>query len=194
MELFLAHGVQAVTIDQIAARAGVAKAGFYRYFRGKAELVEAVVEPVAESFRAAFARCAEELLALPSGRSPAGAYRTLAESLAAVVLSHPEVVRLYLHEARGPADGAGAPFVRLGQELLEGATRLSELALRAGLTRADPPRVGAVMVVGAAELLVARMLAGDDLGDPLELPPKLVSLLLDGLRAAGASHGAGFHQ
>ena len=37
---------EAVTIDEVAREAGMAKGNFYRYFRDKADLVEAVIEPV----------------------------------------------------------------------------------------------------------------------------------------------------
>jgi hypothetical protein len=39
--------------------------------------------------------------------------------------------------------------------------------------------------VGASELIVARLFAGDDVGPVLEMPGELVSLVLDGVRAPG---------
>jgi hypothetical protein len=42
------------------------------------------------------------------------------------------------------------------------------------------------VVVGASELIVARLFAGDDVGPILEMPQELVALVLDGVRARGA--------
>ena len=39
-QLFVEQGVDATTIDDIVGRAGVAKGTFYRYFEGKAEILE----------------------------------------------------------------------------------------------------------------------------------------------------------
>src|SRR5687767_14548749 len=47
LRLFLRHGVEAVTVEQIVDEAGVAKGSFYRYFGDKADLVEALFAPVA---------------------------------------------------------------------------------------------------------------------------------------------------
>ncbi|MFA9471265.1 MAG: helix-turn-helix domain-containing protein, partial [Deltaproteobacteria bacterium] len=49
LSLFLERGIEAVTIDEVAREAGMAKGNFYRYFRDKADLVEAVIEPVAST-------------------------------------------------------------------------------------------------------------------------------------------------
>ena len=45
--LFLSHGLEAVTIDDITRQAGVAKGSFYRYFEDKAALVRVLFEEVA---------------------------------------------------------------------------------------------------------------------------------------------------
>ncbi|HEU4535257.1 MAG TPA: hypothetical protein VFS00_14110, partial [Polyangiaceae bacterium] len=58
-------------------------------------------------------------------------------------------------------------------------------AMRHGLVRPVGARLSAVTVVGAVELLVARGLAGDDLGPPDEVPGRLIALVLDGVRARG---------
>ncbi|MBT2209394.1 TetR/AcrR family transcriptional regulator [Actinomadura sp. NEAU-AAG7] len=42
-ELLVEHGYQGLSIDRVAARAGVGKAGIYRRWRSKAEMVFAVV-------------------------------------------------------------------------------------------------------------------------------------------------------
>jgi AcrR family transcriptional regulator len=182
LALFLQYGVEAVTIDQIVDGARTAKGSFYRYFRDKTDLVASLVKPVRDEVGQAFDRC-EALLANASSGSFAQTYEALAQDLIRVVLQYPDVIRLYLHEARGPKNGARAPIVELAEEVLAGATRLSEVAHAHGLVRGVVGRLSAIVVVGASELIVARLFAGDDVGPVLEMPGALVSLVLDGVRA-----------
>lgn len=187
LALFLQYGVEAVTIDQIVDGARTAKGSFYRYFRDKTDLVASLVEPVRVDVRAGFSRCAEGLRAASRGGDVAKPYEGLAQDLIRVVLQYPDVVRLYLHESRGPKNGARAPIVELAEQVLDGATELSNIAHGLGLVRGMVGRLSAIVVVGAAELIVARLFAGDDVGPVLEMPGELVSLVLDGVRAKAAS-------
>ena len=106
----LERGVLAVTVDEIAAAAGVAKGSFYRYFDAKEQLVEALLRPLSDRLDAlavgadraiGIATTEDELLA---------AYRTLADGLQSVLLAHPRMVLLYLQESRGPAQGDRGPI------------------------------------------------------------------------------------
>lgn len=54
LELFYRGGVQAVGIDTIAERSGVAKVTLYRHFPTKAELVSAVLEAADAGYLAAY--------------------------------------------------------------------------------------------------------------------------------------------
>src|SRR5262245_44897396 len=57
LDLFLEHGIPAVTIDQIVARAGVGKGSFYRYFRDKEELSVALFASLVDGVTGAFTAC-----------------------------------------------------------------------------------------------------------------------------------------
>jgi AcrR family transcriptional regulator len=181
--LFLQYGVEAVTIDQIVEGARTAKGSFYRYFRDKTDLVASLVAPMRRDVRAAFERCADALRLASQGGDVAKPYEALAQDLIRVVLQYPDVVRLYLHESRGPKNGARGPIVELAEEVLDGATELSNIAHSLGLVRGLVGRLSAIVVVGASELIVARLFAGDDVGPILEMPQELVALVLDGVRA-----------
>ena len=50
------------------------------------------------------------------------------------------------------------------------------------LLRPFQAEISALAVVGAGERLLAAVLAGEDVGDPLLLPMSITSLILDGLR------------
>jgi AcrR family transcriptional regulator len=182
LRLFLELGIEAVTIDQIVDAAQTAKGSFYRYFKDKTDLVQAIITPALDDVRAAFDRCADGLRKETSADKLTMVYQVLGEDLFRVVLSHPDEVRLYLHESRGPASGARLPVVKMAVEVLERAAQLSAIAREQGFVRPMPGRLAAVVVVGAAELLLSRIFAGDEVSPILEMPQNLVSLVLDGVR------------
>jgi len=183
LRLFLQYGVEAVTIDQIVDGAQTAKGSFYRYFRDKSDLVEAVVAPIANEVRESFDRCAAALRSEESATDLPRHYQVLGEDLFRIVLQYPEVVRLYLHEARGPKSGARVPIVKLAEDVLDRATLLSDVAREQGFLRPLAGRLSAIVVVGAVDLLLTRLFAGDDITPVMEMPSKLVELVLDGVRA-----------
>ena len=47
--LFLAHGFESVSVDQIVAAAEIARSSFYRFFRGRDEVLASIIRPVFES-------------------------------------------------------------------------------------------------------------------------------------------------
>jgi AcrR family transcriptional regulator len=185
LALFLEHGIEAVTIEQVTRRAGVAKGSFYRSFEDKSRLVEALFEPVAQGAREAFSSAAAGLSEARSPEGLAAVYRALAARLGGLVLAEPGVVRLYLQECRAPAVGARAPVGVLAREFQGSAVALTEAAQRHGLLRPVDPRVSAAAVIGAVEHLLVRFLQGEDVGPPEEVPGALIALVLDGLRAGG---------
>ena len=186
LRLFLQYGVEAVTIDQIVDGAQTAKGSFYRYFRDKSDLVEALVAPVATEVTQAFDRCAIALRKEQHVADLPKHYQALGEDLFRLVLQYPEVVRLYLHEARGPKSGARLPIVELAEGVLDRATLLSDIAREQGFLRPLAGRLSAIVVVGAVDLLLTRLFAGDDIAPVIEMPGHLVSLVLDGVRAESA--------
>ncbi len=182
LRLFLSLGLEQVTIDDIVRKADVAKGSFYRYFVDKVDLVAVLFAPVSERVLQAFQLCEDVLRASRTPEELSAAYQGLALELAAIVMEHPDVVRLYLQECRAPDVGARKPVVVLAAEINQRAVSLTHVAHDQGLLRAFNSRVSAMAVVGAVEHLLFRFLSGDALGEVYEIPPMLVSLILDGLR------------
>ncbi len=180
-ELFLATGIEAVTIDEIARAAGTAKGNFYRYFNDKEDLVAAILEPSARATREAMRSCLHTLeTAGPSDTTRA--YVELAAKLSTIALAHPKALQLYLQERRAPGAGARASVHRLAKEYETAAVELSRFALERGLLSVRDPRVSALAVLGAIETLALSVLRGE-----LDLPPALIGetlvrLVLDGIR------------
>jgi AcrR family transcriptional regulator len=157
LELFLATCTEAVTIDQIVDRAGMAKGSFYRYARDKADLVEQIVAPVADEVVAALARC-EAALRHGHRDTLAAIYLQLANDLAVIVAHHTPVVRLYLQEVRAPAGPVRRAIHALSDRLTDRTIALTEIARDHRLIRDVDPEISALVVLGAVEALLASSL------------------------------------
>ncbi|MCC6523982.1 MAG: TetR/AcrR family transcriptional regulator [Polyangiaceae bacterium] len=182
LRLFLTHGVEAATVDEITREADVAKGSFYRYFDDKEQLVDALFAPLRTSVVGAIRRCEAALANETRPETLATTYQVLATELAGALLGSLDLVRLYLQECRGPAEGARRPIRVLSEDLAEGAFALTYAAHAHGLLRPLPPKLTALAVVGAVEALLMGFLEQRDLGSLPEVPGALISMLLDGLR------------
>lgn len=182
LALFLERGLEAVTVDDIAREAGMAKGNFYRYFKDKDDLVDALFEPIVGDVQVAMDRCAEALSEATGREDLYAAYETLAKTLATVALPQLEVVRLYLQERRSPGVGARAPIRRLSDQINATAVQLTKVAVEHDLLRVPDPRISAFAVVGAVEELMLAVLQERLDAPPAEIIDTLISLVLDGIR------------
>ena len=185
LRLFLVHGIDGVTIDDITSEAGVAKGSFYRYFDDKAALVDALLAPVRGELLGGLATCARALEAARNVEAMFDAYRAVARLLAGAVLTHSGVVRLYLQESRGAPSGARSKISELSDQIAKQAILVTRKAHTHKLLRPVHPAVSALAVVGAVERLLLAVLREEDVGNPLEIPDALTSIILDGLRRPG---------
>ncbi|MCA9566019.1 MAG: TetR/AcrR family transcriptional regulator, partial [Myxococcales bacterium] len=126
-------------------------------------------------------RCKADLKAARSSQQVTGAYQRLALTLAIFLADHPDVIRLYLQENRGPGSGDRRPVKALSSEVGRLAIELTELAIEGGLIRDVTPAVSALAVVGAAERLILALMAEDLTTDPITAANGLVSMVIDGL-------------
>ncbi len=182
LELFLEHGVEPVTIDQIVGDAGVAKGSFYRYFADKTDVVSALMSTIAPTIDAEILRCDDALNTAKTPEELFAAYQALAAGLGVVLFNYPKVVQLYLQECRSPAVGARAPIREMSDSISTRGIHLTERARTHGLLREVDPSVSALTVIGAAERLIFAILSGDALPDPQTIAQDLISIVLDGIR------------
>lgn len=183
LALFLARGIEVVTIDDICKAADVAKGSFYRYFEDKEALVEALVTPVDEAVREALDGCEARLHQAEDASALNAAYQGLALALFPVALGHLDVFRLYLQERAAPPVGARAPLAAFSRTVDEGAVRLTRVAVDRGLLHVPDPRISAFIVVGAVERLAQAVLSGSLDASPIDILTTLIRLVLDGVRA-----------
>lgn len=179
---FLERGVERVTVDEITKAAGVAKGSFYRYFEDKSQVVEALFGPLRREIEVALIECAEALKQARTPQALGSAYQTLAMAMGQAALREPRLVKLYLQECRGPAEGARAPIRALRDEINGAAVKLTRVAHESRLLRDLPHKITALAVVGAVETLLIGFFEGEELGSPTEATQALVSMVLDGVR------------
>ncbi len=186
LELFLEHGIEVVTIEDITSRAGVAKGSFYRYFDDKVAIVESIFVPVHDAVVDSFDKSLAALNEAKDQAAAAAAYEVLAEGLVGLILHHGDAALLYLHENRGPARGARAPVIRIAELLSERAIAHTAAARAHGLLKPYPAELSTLAVIGAAERILYAALSGQLQTEALEAPGLLISLVLDGIRDPAA--------
>lgn len=181
-DLMLSKGVERVTIDEICQAASIAKGGFYRYFRGKTELVEAIVEPMVVGLRTALNAAEPKIQAAPDFDALRAIYGELAMSIAPLLFTEHRALRLYLAECNAPRIGARAPLRAWADEIGEIAERLSAAALNNPDARPLSAAVTGRAMVGAVERLAFDLVNRGLPVEPAEAASTLVTLVLDGLR------------
>ena len=182
LSLFLERGIEAVTIDEVAREAGMAKGNFYRYFRDKADLVEAVIEPVASTTREAVQACDDKLREADGRDDVVAAYGELGNRLIGALAMHPDAMCLYLQERRAPATTARQAISDLATDLDDRAITLSQVAVDRRLVAISDPRVSAVAVLGAVEALALASVRNQVQMDPIATTKSLISIVLEGLQ------------
>ena len=182
LSLFLERGIESVTIDDVAREAGMAKGNFYRYFQDKADLVEAVVEPVASTTREALQHCDDQLRQATGRDNAVAAYAQLGNRLVGALAMHPDAMCLYLQERRAPATIARQAISDLAIEIDRRAMALSQVAVDRDLVAVSDPRVSAVAVLGAVEALALASVRNQVQMDPVETTKSLISIVLEGLQ------------
>ncbi len=181
LALFLAEGTAAVSVDEIVARAGIAKGSFYRYVADKAALVGVIIGGVADEVLQALDRCAEALVLAQRDRL-AAIYLQLALELSLTVGREPARVLLYLQEARAPRGGARTAVHAFADQLLARTVALTEIARAHRLIRPVEPRIAALTVIGATDAVLFAHLRGRRTQlEAAVIMRELVSIIVDGI-------------
>lgn len=183
LKLFCKRGVETVTIDEVVAKAKVAKGSFYRYFSGKEELVETIFAPLLKELRETNEITRTVLEGLESAEDLNQAYGEFAITVAKLLESNLEILRLYLQENRAPNVGARRPIIRVANEIDEIAFSLTQVARDQGLLRSDYDlKVSALATLGAVERILLSYVRGQSLGSPANVSIDLIRVMLDGVR------------
>ncbi len=181
--LFLERGIEAVSVDDIMKSARMAKGSFYRYYADQTALVEDLIAPTRALLTQALDACSRDLETASTREMMFKAYSRIGEVLATLLLEHPGPVRLFLQESRAPSQGSRRPIIELSKTISRYAIDITRTAQKHGILKPIPVAVSALTVVGAAERLLLAVLHDEDIGNVLEVPAALTTLILDGLKA-----------
>lgn len=127
---FLAHGFRGVTMDDLAAAAGMSKRTFYRHFPGKLELLDAVLEAKWGELDRDMAACRAE-----------GEFSGRVRALLEVMHRHAgEVQAVFLRDLSREAPDRLERVMRMRRDLIRRHMGgLLRAGRRAGLVRRDMP-------------------------------------------------------
>jgi AcrR family transcriptional regulator len=170
-------GVAAIQIAPIASRAGVAAGTVYRYFPGKADLVEALIARMGEREMAAMRRAAD------AAPGPLSALAAAIMTFAARTLRHRRLAWALLAE---PVD-ADIDALRLKYRkalVAEIETRI-RAAIEGGHLHEQNPALAAPALVGALLEGLIGPLAPEDAGDAVRAREAVQTLTLFALRGLG---------
>lgn len=181
LEGFLAKGLESTSVSWIVEQSGCGKNSFYRYFASKEAVVQLLVDPLLMGLTKAYDECDAELAGASTKGEVYAAYQMLGVGVGELVLNHPNLVRLYLQEARGPDRDARRPIRSLARMIEKGAMVLTATARAKDIIRPFSPEVSALAVIGAGERLVLAVLEGEMTTPPADIPPQLIDLFLSGL-------------
>jgi AcrR family transcriptional regulator len=182
-----AEGLDRVTVEAVASRAGLSKAALYRYFDNLEAVMDAVFAPLEVALRQTLGRAHAHLALAPDAASLLAAYAELVEGLVAGLSPCAGQLQLYLQERHGPPTPLRAPVHAIAERVYVEALRLTwvvrehpvlvALAPHAPLRR-HAPQITASIVIGAVHELVAAVLHGRTTTPPDEAAAALVDLMI----------------
>lgn len=187
--LMQGRGVEAVTMEEIASAAGVAKGTVYLYFQGKDDLVQALISQVGENILADI----EAVTAAPG--PPAEQIRQVASVLLDYLMRERALFPVYARDLLRGGRGAAAVYWQNLQEMEEKfvnlVTRLFAQGIDSGQFIPADPRLLTFLLRGLVRAVGYYQLVEGQEEAVKEAMPVLLTLLTSGLtRPSQAAQGA----
>ena len=179
-EVFLDRAYEAASIGEIASRAGCVEGTIYTYFRGKRDLLDAVLA----EFYDALISDIEPRLAAISGTRDRLAF--LVARHLQIAVDDPAVARLIIRESHGQSEYFGSKLHGLNRRYAQFLVGTIREGIARGELRADlDPLLARDMVFGGLEHWVWNRLGRQRAFDPGRVAGGIVDMLLDGWRVQG---------
>lgn len=177
LSLFLEHGYERASIEQIVAHAGIGRGTYYLYHDSKLSLFESLADTWFQPLLDLLAEVQERLTTSTTREQSFAHYQDMALALAMLGLTHRDAVLLAFRESRSPHE-AGEAVRRRERALQDASVRLTEVGVARGLITAPNARLTSLVIIGAIERLYFEFLtSGDALGDPMAVAREAVALL-----------------
>ena len=175
LRLFLEHGYERASVEQIAQASDVARGTFYLYFEDKKALFSALMEGWLTTVMGLFDDVKSRLEQVETPEEAWQVYRDMGTGLAWVGLANRDEIRLVFREAKSSTE-AGIWLRAKELEIVDSAVAFTDVAIGRGLISVDNPRVTVLVVLGAIERLFYEVLVGTELGDPQEMAELVVGM------------------
>jgi AcrR family transcriptional regulator len=174
------HGLEAVTMEEIAAAAGVAKGTIYLYFQGKEDLILALVSQTGENLL----QDLETILA--AADSPAAKLEQAVIMLLGYLERERALFPVYardLQRGERPVRKGGGPHIReLEEKFVARVSRLFAEGIEAGQFIQANPRLLTFLLRGLLRAVGYYQMAAGDKDAVKEALPVFLTLLFSGLR------------
>ncbi len=167
LSLFLEHGYDRCSIEQIAAASEVARGTFYLYFPDKLTLFETLIDRFYEPLLGIMSGVHDELSSATERREAVAIYERMGGKVAMLGLTNAGALMLAFREIRRVGEAGDKLREREGR-LVEAITGLTGQAADRGLITAPDPRLYTLIIYGSVERLIWEFLQGHDLGDDPE--------------------------
>src|ERR1700712_2357266 len=178
--LFASHGVEGVTMRQIAAELGWSSTTAYRYFKSKEEILAAVRA-------AAFNRFCDVIeQATRSSPDPRRSARSVGKAYLDFALENPDAYRMMFDVADADVTG-NAPLAQAFARSLRSMVAYVAPLVEVGALRGDPQALGQMLWAAAHGLVMLRLsgIVGSD-ADLRKLHEQTMSALVRGSWQASA--------
>ena len=185
--LMLSRGVEAVTMEEVAAAAGVAKGTLYLYFKGKEDLIQALISQVGENILADI-----EAVVEASG-SPPEKIQQVASLLLDYLMREralfPAYARDLLRGGRGAAKGYWLHLQEMEEKFVSMVTRLFAGGIDSGQFIQADPRLLTFLLRGMVRAVGYYQMSARKEAAVKEAMPVLLTLLSSGVIRQPQSSG-----
>ncbi len=183
-EAFAEKGYQAVTVDDVVARAEIARGTFYLYFDDKRAVLDALVDEFLQ-------RIASAIVGIDiahAAESPRQQLRSNIERIVRLALSEPAMLKIALHDATGLDPAFDAKIRSFYEALRKLLGESLEEGQQNGIVRAGDRTVMVSIGLGGLRELVLDAAAGTIDRSPEALVDELMRFLDYGLLVEGRAN------
>lgn len=176
LSVFVEHGYDAASIEQVVAASDIARGTFYLYFPDKLSVFETLVDrwylPTAEILGAV----SKSLDNASTREDSFDVYMDMAVQLATVSLQFGDELKVSFAEMR--RSGEAGERLRARQRHLQGlGIEFTEKAAERGLITAPNSALVSIIIFGAVEKLMWMFLTGEELpGTPIEVATQAMAM------------------
>lgn len=176
-EVFVEKGFGAASIDDIVARAGVARGTFYLYFQDKRAVFEALVD----EFLSRISECVKSIDLAPGAAPPVEQLRANIRRVVALSLGEPTIVKLAFFDATGLDPELDEKLHGYYEALRTLIDESLEMGQSLGMVRDGDRRVMVAIGLGGLKEVLVDAVRGDLLADADAITDEIMRFLAGGL-------------